>query len=93
MATTAKHAHGLGVLGKRGLLWKALPLKFAVSGRVTPDVFLRELDIAAPDVRDNRRLETVADGLPLFGGAQLAVDTTLVSPLHANGSPPWSPGD
>ena len=54
---------------------------------MTPNVFLRELDIAAPDVRDNRRLEIVADGLPLFGGAQLAVDTTLVSPLHADGSP------
>ena len=28
----------------------------------------------------------VADGLPLFDGAQLAVDTTLVSPLHCDGS-------
>ena len=28
----------------------------------------------------------VVDGLPLFGGAQLAVDTTLVSTLHADGS-------
>ena len=27
------------------------------------------------------------DGLPLFGGAQLAVDTTLVSSLHCDGSP------
>ena len=27
----------------------------------------------------------VADGLPLFGAAQLAIDTTLVSTLHANG--------
>ena len=26
---------------------------------------------------DNRRLEVVVDGLPLFGGVQLAVDTTL----------------
>ena len=30
--------------------------------------------------RDGRRLEVVADGLPLFGGVQLAIDTTLVSP-------------
>ena len=36
---------------------------------------------------DGRRLEVVADGLPLFGGAQLAIDTTLVSTLHANGLP------
>ena len=36
---------------------------------------------------DARRLEVVADGLPLFAGAQLAVDTTLVSALHAAGEP------
>ena len=34
-----------------------------------------------------RRLEVVAVGLPLFGGAQLAVDTTTVSTLQANGEP------
>ena len=27
----------------------------------------------------------VADGLPLHGGAQLAIDTTMVSPLHRDG--------
>ena len=27
----------------------------------------------------------VADGLPLFGGAQLAIDTTLISTLHCDG--------
>ena len=32
---------------------------------------------------DGRRLEVVADGLPLFGDDQLAVDTTLVSALRA----------
>ena len=34
----------------------------------------------------SRRLEIVADGLPLHGGMHLAVDTTLVSPLHDDGS-------
>ena len=34
---------------------------------------------------DARRLEIVVDGLPLFGGAQFAVDTTLVSELHCDG--------
>ena len=29
----------------------------------------------------------VVDGLPLFGGCQLAVDTTLVCALHCDGSP------
>ena len=28
----------------------------------------------------------VADGLPLFGGAQLALDTTLVSVLRGDGT-------
>ena len=37
---------------------------------------------------DGRRLEVVADGLTLWGGAQLAIDTTLVSPFHQDGSPP-----
>ena len=36
---------------------------------------------------DTRRLEVVADGLPLFHGAQVAVDTTLVSPLRRDGTP------
>ena len=35
---------------------------------------------------DNRRLEVVVDGLSLHGGAQLAIDTTLVSPLPRDGS-------
>ena len=34
-----------------------------------------------------RRLEVVADGLPLFGGAQLAFDTTLVSAVRSDGLP------
>ena len=55
-------------------------------GRVSTNVLVRDLDVAVPDALDGRRLEVVADGLPLFGGAQLAVDTT-VSPLHADGSP------
>ena len=36
---------------------------------------------------DARRLKVVADGLPLFGGAQLAIDTTLVSSVQADGRP------
>ena len=54
--------------------------------RVTTNVMLRDLDLFLPQGPDSRRLEVVADGLPLFDGAQLAVDTTLVSPLHCDGS-------
>ena len=31
--------------------------------------------------QDGRHLEVVANGVPLFHGAQLAIDTTLVSPV------------
>ena len=33
-----------------------------------------------------RQLTVVAEGLPLFGGMQLAIDATLVSPLHCDGA-------
>ena len=34
---------------------------------------------------DGRRLEVVVDGLPLWNGAQLAIDTTMVSPVRSDG--------
>ena len=46
---------------------------------------VRDLDLQFAG--DAQRLEVVADGLPPFGGARLAFDTTLVSALHANGEP------
>ena len=51
---------------------------------VSTNVFVRDLDLLAPNVQDARRLEIVAEGLPLHGGAQLAVDTTLVSAHHCD---------
>jgi hypothetical protein len=51
---------------------------------VATNVFVRDLNVDEGAV-DGRRLEVVANGLPLWGGAQLAVDTTLVSPLRRNG--------
>ena len=35
--------------------------------------------------QDDRRIEVIANSLPLWGGAQLAVDTTLVSALDSAG--------
>ena len=55
--------------------------------RVATNVLVRDLDLLVPNVHDGRRLEIVAEGLPLFGGVQLVVDTTLVSPLRGDGSP------
>ena len=48
---------------------------------------VRDLDLDAIDATDSRRLEVVVDGLPLFGGSQLPVDTTLVCSIHSDGSP------
>ena len=52
-------------------------------------MLLRDLDLVLPAVAagDGRRLEVVVDGPPLFGGAQLAVDTTLVCALRTDGQP------
>ena len=55
-------------------------------GRVTTNVMVRDLDLEHLQGPDGRRLEVVADGLPLFGGAQLAVDTTLVSAVRGDGT-------
>ena len=53
---------------------------------VAMNVLVRDLNVDA-DRSDDRRIEVIANGLPLWGGAQLAVDTTLVSPLTAAGFP------
>ena len=77
-----------GVLGRRGF-----PLENAAAricreagGRVRTNVLVRDLDLHPINNLDSRRLEVVVDGLSLFTGAQLAIDTTLVSPLSRNGT-------
>ena len=52
---------------------------------MTTNVLVRNMDVAA-NPGDARRLEVVADGLPMFSGVQLAIDTTLVSALWCDGS-------
>ena len=54
---------------------------------MSTNVFVRDMDLRAQNVRDERRLEVVAKGLPLHGGAQLVIDTTLVSALRSDGAP------
>ena len=39
------------------------------------------------DRLDDRRIEVIANGLPLWSGAQLAVDTTIVSPFTCDAVP------
>ena len=48
---------------------------------------LCHMDLATFNALDGRRLEIVADGLTLWRGAQLAVDTTMVSSLRRDGPP------
>ena len=77
-----------GVLGRRGfpLECAAVQICREAGARVTTNVHVRDMDLAVFNNLDGRRLEVVADGLTLWHGAQLAIDTTLVSPLHRDGS-------
>ena len=67
-----------GVLGRRGFAVERAAAREA-GGRVANNMFVRNMDLGVPRAADSRRLEVVVDGLPLFGGVQLAVDTTLVT--------------
>ena len=49
-------------------------------------VLLFRMNIDVP-IADARQIEVVANGLPLWHGAQLAVDTTLVCPVRRDGRP------
>ena len=77
-----------GVLAAR-----ALPLERAVArvcreavAAVARNVRVADMNIDVPVV-DDRRIEVVANGLPLWHGAQLAVDATSVSPVTRTGEP------
>ena len=45
----------------------------------------RDMNVDVP-LADSRRIEILANGLPLWQGAQVAVDTTFVSPVSRHGS-------
>ena len=87
LATTALLVLGQGFWAKGEFALESVLARVCreAGGRVTTNVLLRELD-GLMNEADGRRLEVVADGLPLFGGAQLAVDTTVVSALRSDGT-------
>ena len=89
VATTEQLARQPGVLGRRGFALESAAARVCrkAGARVSLNVRVQDMDLARPDALDNRRLEIVADGLPLFLGAQLAVDATLVSVLRRDGTP------
>ena len=53
---------------------------------VAMHTLVRDLNVGSVP-GDDRRIEVIANGLPLWGGMQLAVDTTLVSALSSTGDP------
>ena len=55
--------------------------------RVTTHTRLADLNVQHVQHIDDRRIEVIANGLGLWGAAQLAVDTTLVSSLTRAGEP------
>ena len=79
-----------GVLSKRGLALESATARISreAGGRVTTNVWVRDLDLEGPGPGqvDARRLEVAVDGLPLFAGAQLAIDATIVSTLRGDGT-------
>eukprot|EP00435_Cladocopium_sp_Y103_P027718 s1972_g6.t2 len=64
--------------------------------RVTTNVPLQRMNLDPP-ATDSRQIEILAQGLPLWHGAQIAADVTLVSPIGRTGlvrhSAATSPGD
>ena len=74
--------------GRRGFALECVAAQVCreAGARVATNVFARHLDLGEFNGLDGRRLEVIADGLPLWRGAHLATDTTLVSPLHSDGT-------
>ena len=87
--------HHRGACAHAGVLgWRGFPLESwaericrEAGTRVSVNVRVQDLGLHQGPRADNHRLEVVADGLPLFHGAQLAVDTAVVSTLRADGAP------
>ena len=67
-----------GVLGRRGFASESAVARICreAGGRVATNTFMRDMDLAVP-ATDNRRLEVVVDGLPLFGDGVQAEGATL----------------
>ena len=85
--TIEQHAQRQEFWGEGGSCWSVQqPRSVVRQGRVSTNVFVRDLDLAQRNRFDGRRLEVVADGLTLWQGAQLAIDTTMVAPRWHSGT-------
>ena len=82
-----------GVLAGRGWALENVVVRICreAGGRVTTNVLVGNLDLIGPNVEDTRRVEVVADGLPLCGGAQLtrqwSVHCVLTAPPRGGQRP------
>ena len=87
LATIVQRARQQGFWARRGLAWESVAARVCceAGARVWTTVFVRDMDLASFHNLDGRRLEVVADGLPVHGGAQMDIDTTMLSPLNSNG--------
>ena len=74
-----------GILRSRGVaLEHAAARVFRQAGATLwQHVLVRDLNVV-PARCDERHIEVIANGLPLWNGAQVAVDTTLVTPLTSS---------
>ena len=93
-ALDAEGDHRAGCATAGRLLARGTPLEQALArvcreagARVATNAFLRDLNVAGVRAGDGRRIEVIANGLPLWGGVQLAVDATIVSPIQRDGAP------
>ena len=77
-----------GALASRALLLERAVARVcrAAGARVSRNVRVADMNIDVP-VADARRIEVVANGLPLRHGSQLALDATMVSPVTRTGEP------
>ena len=91
MAITALHVRALvscehGAAHLNGRQMAAARICREAGAVVAMHTLVRDLNVGSVP-GDDRRIEVIANGLPLWGGMQLAVDTTLVSALSSTGAP------
>jgi len=77
--------------------WRATPYERMLArvcreggARVKTNVLVRELNVPHVRPEDGRRIEVIAEGTPLYGGSQIAIDAALVSPLSRSGEPKFN---
>ena len=86
--TTGQHALAPELCGQGGVAMERAMARICreAGASVCTNVLLRDLNTHSSRT-DERRIEVIANGLPLWNGSQLAIDTTLVSPPTSQAEP------